>query len=161
MLEQMLESFLGSEHGRGATEALQQQGVPQSRVRQILSEALAAHDQGGPQAASGHGGTVMPFITRFIEEHLGHRSQGPAQRGTTAAGQAKLDANAANKGIVKGTTPEGQAKLDANRKAKGVGVGATPFEKQPSFEKQPAVVSQKGGDYGQKPQAFGKPFPQK
>ena len=151
MLEQMLESFLGSEHGRGATETLQQQGVPQSGIRQILSEALAAHNGGNPQAAGGLSGAVMPFITRFVQEHLGGRPNTPAQQATTPQGQAKFDQNAANKGIAKGTTPEGQAKLDANRKAKGV--GAAPFEKQPDYGQQKSTA-----DYGKKPDGFGKPF---
>jgi len=42
MFEEMLGSFLGSEQGRGATQALQQKGVPQGQIQQILQAALPA-----------------------------------------------------------------------------------------------------------------------
>ena len=126
MFDQLLESFLGSDHGRAASDTLQQQGVPQGRIQQMLSEALQAHQGNNPQAAGA--GVVTPFIQRFMQEHLGGRAQA-----TTPQGQAKLDANLGQKGgigkgIGKGTTPEGEAKLEANRNAKGG--GAEPFGKQ-------------------------------
>lgn len=155
MLEQMLESFLGTDHGRNAQQTLQQQGVPQSRIQQILSEALAAHSHGAtPQASSGLLGSVFPFVSRFVQEHLGGSpQQNGAQQANNPAAQAKFDANVAGKGVMRGTTPEGQQKLDANRQAKGI--GAQPFGK-PDFYPQKQAV-----EYGNQKQNVGKGFPQK
>ena len=101
MLEQMLESFLGTDHGRNAQQTLQQQGVPQSRIQQILSEALAAHSNGAtPQASSGLLGSVFPFVSRFVQEHLGGSpQQNGTQQANNPAAQAKFDANVAGKGM--------------------------------------------------------------
>ena len=116
MFGHLLESFLGSEHGRGAAQTLQQQGVPQGQIPQLLSEAFASYSGATPQATSGLGG----FVTRFIQDHVAGQAQGSQLRGTTAEGQAKLNANQNAKGQMQGSTPQGQAKLDANREGKGM-----------------------------------------
>jgi hypothetical protein len=172
MLEQMLESFLGTDHGRDAQQTLQQQGVPQSGMQQILSEALAAHQSGAPQASNGLVGAVMPFVSRFVREHFGGgQPQNGAPRANTPEAQAKFDANRAAKGgAMRGNTPEAQQKLDANRKAKGLepqpsgkpqafgkqNDGGAPQKQNEGFYPQ----KQGGGDYGNgKPIAKG--YPQK
>jgi hypothetical protein len=241
MFEQMLGSFLGSPQGQGAAQALQQRGVPQGQIQQILSAAFPAGassieqqgkqvspgqpelgafdvmgghpaqsfligaatsmlrggDMGGAirdgaasvvgghvaevlasragmdrQMASGVAAAITPFIVSFVHERLAGHPDVVAQRGTTPAGQAKFDYNAATKAAQHGAMAPGAQKTDAARSAWGDGGGGLGGKggggAEQGYAQKPQArdFAEAGqGGYPQKPQApdFGGPggYPQK
>ena len=150
MFEEMLGSFLGSEQGRGAAQALQQKGVPQGQIQQILQAAL-------PAAASSleqQGSKAMPNAPALgaFDALGGH----PAQSFLIAAATSMLRGEGMSGalrdgaiGIVGGRIGEAlAARLNMDpQTASGIAAAITPFVvsyAQDRLAHHPDVVAQRG-----------------
>ncbi len=150
MFEEMLGSFLGSEQGRGAAQALQQKGVPEGQIQQILQAAL-------PAAASSleqQGSKAMPSAPALgaFDALGGH----PAQSFLIAAATSMLRGEGVSGalrdgaiGIVGGRIGEALAsRLNMDpQTASGIAAAITPFivgYAQDRLAHHPDVVAQRG-----------------